>query len=141
MEKHSDLIKALEDYVHHFNSGDSEKVAGYYAKDAVIAPPVGPELNGRGPIQFYYRQTFQQMAPQLSDYRPVFEVMGDRVVVRETWSVALGQPAGRHFETTGRGLWLARKDPGEDWSGMQVVWSLARFDKPLPDWLRQDSQD
>ena len=138
LNQYPDLSKALEDYVRYFNAGDSEKVALYYANEAVIAPPVGPELHGRGAIQFYYRQTFREMSPQLSNYRPECHVMGDWVVVRETWSVTVGQSRSRQFTTSGKGLWLARKDPDKDWSTMRVVWSLARFDDPVPDWLGSD---
>lgn len=114
-----------QDYLDAFNSGDYEKVASYWTDDAVSCPPMGEEIRGRAAIREFYRQTFESVAPRLSDYTFEFHFAADFVFIRERWLFTANPPGQEPQQRRGRSLWIGRKDADGAW---RAFWALARLD-------------
>ena len=121
------LDEGIQDYLRAFNAGDYRRVASYWTEDAVHMPPMGPEIHGRAALVEFYRQTFEAMKAQLSDYSYECRFAGDHVFVRESWKVTLQPPGQEAMSRTGKGLWAGRKEADGVW---RTFWALARLDEP-----------
>jgi len=121
--------EVLQDYLQAFNAGDYRRVASYWTEDAVHLPPMGPEVRGRAALEEFYRQTFEVMKAQLSDYSYECRFAGDHVFVRESWKVTLQPPGEGTISRAGKGLWIGRKETDGVW---RTFWALARLDEPEP---------
>jgi len=121
--------EVIQDYLRAFNAGDYRRVASYWTEDSVHLPPMGPEVRGRAALEEFYRQTFEAMKAQLSDYSYECRFAGDHVIVRESWKVTLQPPGQGATSRTGKGLWVGRKEADGVW---RTFWALARLDEPEP---------
>jgi uncharacterized protein (TIGR02246 family) len=115
----------IQDYLQAFNSGDHERVASYWTEDAVHLPPIGDEIRGRPALVEFYRQSFQTLKAQLSDYSYEYRFAGNHVFVRESWKVTMQPPGQEAISRTGKSLWIGKKEPDGVW---RAFWALARLD-------------
>ncbi len=120
-----EFTRQANDYLDAFNSGDYEKIASYWAADAVSCPPMGEEIRGRSSLREFYRHVFENMAPRLSDYAFECQFAADLVCVRESWRITMNPPGQLPQESRGRSLWVGRKEPDGCW---RAFWSLSRLD-------------
>jgi uncharacterized protein (TIGR02246 family) len=125
LSEHAEFERGVKDYLDAFNSGDYEKVASYWTDDAVSCPPIGEEIRGRAALREFYRQTFEHVAPRLSDYTFECRFSGDVVFVRESWRFTISLPGQEPQDRRGRGLWVGKKEADGVW---RALWSLGRFD-------------
>lgn len=83
----SDLAALLADHLDALNARDLERLAAFYASDAVLELPASPRIEGAAAIREAYRLFFEQWEER-SAY--------DRVVVSGTTAAVEGLTTGRH---------------------------------------------
>ena len=125
LSEHAEFERGMKDYLDAFNSGDYEKVASYWADDAVSCPPIGEEIRGRAALRESYRQIMEGMAPRLSDYTYEYRFAADAVFVRESWRLTVHPPGQEPQDRRGRSLWVGRKEADGVW---RAFWALGRLE-------------
>jgi uncharacterized protein (TIGR02246 family) len=88
------LDKLTSEFAAAFNTRDAEKVASFYADDAVVMSPRTPLITGRASIEARYRQEFEQGLRNLR-LRPIESALaGAHAFEVGTSTVALDTPSG-----------------------------------------------
>lgn len=95
------LDKITLEFAAAFNARDAEKVASFYADDAVVMQPDEPLITGRANIEARYEREFRQGLTNLR-LRPIESALGGSHAFEVgTSAVALDSPAGM-LSTSGK---------------------------------------
>lgn len=117
---------AIAEYLEAFNAGDYATVVSHYTEDVVQCPPIGGEIRGREALTEMYRGLMEELKPQISDYEYEYKVLGDHLILRESWTVTMNPPGEEPTSLPGRGMWVARWEEG----GWKCFWLLGRLEPP-----------
>ena len=95
------LDKLTSEFAAAFNAKDAEKVASFYADDAVVMPPNEPLITGRTSIEARYEREFRLGLTSLQ-LRPMESALaGTHAFEVGTSAVSWDSPAGR-LSTSGK---------------------------------------
>jgi len=123
-------IRALRDaFIKSQQSGDVERNAAFYAKDALIMLPGEPSEKGIDAIRTGLAAFFE--AYEWSSREPVEElqVMGDWAFTRTTWSATRTEKATRvTLELLGKAVHIYRRQPDGTW---KIAIDIFNYDQPV----------
>ena len=117
-------IQALNDRLAaSFNAADGARIAGMYTDDAILMPPGGKLIKGRGGIEKYWTAT----APTVADTKLVAvagKVIGE-ADAQEAGSFIARSRGARPRDIAGKFVIIWRKI-GNDWQVAVDIWNMDR---------------
>jgi uncharacterized protein (TIGR02246 family) len=108
------------------NKGDAAAVIQFYADDAVLLPPNGPRVAGKGAIRARYEEGFRHFRFAISSSSEETHVFGD-------WAFDRGTTAGKTIPKTDESsrqihdkyVMILHREPGGAWKIARLMWNAA----------------
>ncbi len=102
-------------YIAGYDAGDAAALAGLFADDGMMSPPMSPALD-KASIEAMYGEMFAAGATgSLEIMRESYMVKGDKAVGWGSFAVTMMGPEGEPFTTTGRYGSVMMKDADGAW--------------------------
>jgi len=102
---------------------DVERVASYYAEDAIAYPPNEPAAVGRAAAKKVWAAFFAEPSLAISWRTKHAEVSGDLGYTSGTYEVTLKGPDGKAGGEKGKYLCVWKKQPNGKWKAVQDMWN------------------
>lgn len=109
-------LDGLQDaYIAGYDAGDAAALAGLFAEDGMMSPPMSPALDKAG-IEAMYTEMFASgTGGALEVMREGYVLKGEKAVGWGSFAVTMAGPDGEPFTTTGRYGSVMMKDAEGNW--------------------------
>jgi uncharacterized protein (TIGR02246 family) len=109
-----------------FNSGDTQKLASFYAENATLSPGNGQTLNGRGEIENLFR-SFVEAGVYEHTLETVSAGGDDKVIFQVAkWGAKVKGENGQVTQLGGITMNTLEKDASGNWLTRAHVWNAAQ---------------
>jgi len=121
----TDVRRTIEGLIEADNASDADRVAAYYADNAVLMPPAGPSVTGREAIRRRYEDGFRRFHLEVLLRPEGTRVAGDLAFDRGVTEGNFVWRDGREPTSFADKYLMVLKKTGEGWRVAVLMWSPA----------------